>query len=404
MMLCDITMAYNAASGGIRTYIDQKRRFLRDQTDHDHLLVIPGEQDRTHRDGRLVTVEIESPLLPGQDAYRSFIRPKKIRDILVEYRPKVIELGSYYLEAWAAISARNRLREEGRSCVLGGYFHTDVAEAYVAAPLRTMARDGLAELAGSLGATLGERIAKVAGAGTERYMAAVFEACDLAFAPSDDQAARLTEYGVEGVRVARLGVDLEAFHPNRRDPAARAEAGAAPDDLLLIYAGRLSKEKRVVTLVETLDHLPDDRRARLCLIGHGPLREELAEMASTRPGLTLLPFQADKVALARLLASADVYVTAGPHETFGLSIIEAQACGLPVVGVEAGALNDRVPPDLGALVPVDDAPAMARAIADVAARRDTLGRAARRHVEACFSWDGTFRDLLVGYTEGLGRG
>ena len=403
MKLCDITLAYNEASGGIRTYIDQKRRFLENETDHDHLLVIPGEQDRTHRDGRLVTVEIESPLLPGQDAYRSFIRPKKVRDVLVEHRPEVIELGSYYLEAWAAISARNRLREEGAACVLGGYFHTDVAEAYVAAPIRMMARGGLADMAGSLGAALGERLAEAAGAGTERYMEAVFQACDLAFAPSDDQAARLTEYGVEGVRVARLGVDLEVFHPDRRDPAARAEAGAEPGDLLLIYAGRLSQEKRVVTLVETLDRLPADLRARLCLIGHGPLKEELAEMARTRPGLTLLPFQADKAALARLLASADVYVTAGPHETFGLSIIEAQACGLPVVGVEAGALKDRVPPELGALVPVDEAPAMARAIADVTARRESLGRAARRHAEDRFSWNKTFRDLLGGYTEVLGR-
>ncbi|WP_299441970.1 glycosyltransferase [uncultured Rhodospira sp.] len=397
MKLCDITLAYNESSGGIRTYIDEKRRYLREHTEHDHLLIIPGDQDRTHRDGRLTTVQIESPLMPGQDTYRYFIRPHKIREVLLEHRPEVIELGSYYLEAWGAISARKKLREEGADCVMGCYFHTDVAEAYVAAPLRTMARDWLPD-GDSVWASLGDRISEVAAAGIERYIGAVFENCDYAFAPSDAQAARLKEYGVEDVQVVHLGVDLETFHPRQRNDETRASLGAGPDNLVLIFAGRLSQEKRVLTLLETLDRLPKDLGAILCLVGHGPLRDEVEARAQDRPDLCLLPFQADKMDLARLLASADVYVSAGPHETFGLSVIEAQACGLPVVGVEAGALCDRVPPDLGALGAVDDVAAMADNIVSVAAQREAMGRAARRHVEDTFSWTRTVRTLLDRYT------
>jgi alpha-1,6-mannosyltransferase len=94
MKFCDITMAYNATSGGIKTYIEEKRRFLRDNTDCDHLLIIPGARDRVRRSGRTTTVTIRSPLLPGQDAYRFFLSPAKIKQVLIEEAPEIVELGT----------------------------------------------------------------------------------------------------------------------------------------------------------------------------------------------------------------------------------------------------------------------------------------------------------------------
>jgi alpha-1,6-mannosyltransferase len=103
------------------------------------------------------------------------------------------------------------------------------------------------------------------------------------------------------------------------------------------------------------------------------------------------------------VASADVYVTAGPHETFALSVIEAQASGLPVVGVDAGALRERVPEELGYLGPVDDARAMAVNIVLAAADRAAIGARARRYVEQHFGWDSTFRRLISQYEAQLHR-
>ncbi|HCB75353.1 MAG TPA: hypothetical protein DEP91_04150, partial [Sphingomonas bacterium] len=99
--------------------------------------------------------------------------------------------------------------------------------------------------------------------------------------------------------------------------------------------------------------------------------------------------------LARALASSDIYVSAMADETFGVSVLEAQAAGLPVVGVTGGAMPDRVPAGLGMLGPVDDVAAMARNVEAVwAGDAAGMGRAARDMVVAGFGWDRTFERLL----------
>ena len=291
---------------------------------------------------------------------------------------------------------------DGRNCLVGCYFHTDVAEAYVGAPLRALAHGWLDERGERL-AALGGKVADLAAHGAEKYFGAVFARCDLALAASAAQAARLREYGVERAEVVPLGTDLQLFDPRHRSAELRRRHGAGPDDLVLIYAGRLSTEKRVLTLVEALERLPPALNAVLWIAGHGPLRDELAAIAARRPSLRLLPYQTDRAELARLLASADLYVSAGPHETFGLSVIEAQASGLPVVGVAAGALVERVPEGLGYLGPEGDAQAIADNIVKAAAERAAIAPRARRHVEQRFGWDSTFRKLLDCYAAALAR-
>lgn len=396
MKFCDLTIAYNETSGGIRTFVDAKRRFLLERTDHSHLLIVPGARDATVRTARTTTVTLESPLLPGQDAYRAFVRPDRIAAALETHAPDIIELGSPYLESWAAFAYRDRRREVGHPCLVGAYFHTDVADAYVGAPLRAVMHDWFDELSETL-TTLGERFADLAETGAEHYIGSVFQHADLAIAASDAQAARLREYDVQDVEIIPLGVDADLFRPSRRSLELRTHLGAGPNDLVLAYAGRISSEKHVSTLVRALDHLPTECKAWLWMMGHGPLRDQLIATVRDHPRLKLLSFVADRTRFAELLASADIYVTAGPHETFGLSVLEAQASGLPVVGVEAGALVERVPPELGRLGPVDDAEAMAENILAVAADREAIGRRARGHVESGFTWEHTFRSWITAY-------
>jgi alpha-1,6-mannosyltransferase len=103
----------------------------------------------------------------------------------------------------------------------------------------------------------------------------------------------------------------------------------------------------------------------------------------------------DRARLARALASADIYVSAMADETFGISIIEAQASGLPVIGVASGAMPERIPASAGVLVDVDDCAGMAAAVVRVwRGQVRAMGMAARRHVEGRFEWSQTFDRLL----------
>ena len=395
MKFCDITMAYNAKSGGIKTYVDEKRRYLRENTDYEHLLIIPGARDRVRRSGRSTTVTVKSPLLPGQDAYRVFVSPAKIRQVLHDEAPECVELGSYYTEPWAAFSYRRKRREARQACVLGAFFHTDVAKAYVSAPLRAAASNWL-DASETLLSGAG-KIADIAASGAEKYMRYVFANCDLAFAASPAQASRLHEYGVDEIEIVPMGVDLKLFSPRRRSADVRAQNGATDETLVLIYAGRLCAEKRVLTLIKAFESLPAMKPAQLWLVGDGPQRTDVHAAAARNHNIRLFPYQSDRTHFAELLASADIYVSAGPFETFAISVIEAQASGLPVVGVDAGALRERVSAALGRLGPVDDAQAMVANIMRVAEERESIRARARAHIAENFNWAKALAKLIACY-------
>ena len=140
------------------------------------------------------------------------------------------------------------------------------------------------------------------------------------------------------------------------------------------------------------------------MIGDGKLRERLMAEAADLP-IAFPGFEPDRQRLARALSSSDIYVSAMADETFGISVLEAQAAGLPVVGVAGGAMPARVPPPLGRLGPVDDVAAMAAHVADLwAGDHRAIGCAARAHVVERFSWTATF-DRLLGeiYSQALAR-
>jgi len=384
MKICDIVQSFTARSGGIRTYIRAKQQHLASDGRHEHVLVKPGAEDRTFRDGLTVVHEVAAPYLPGYRPYRFNVRVDKVARLLAAERPDVIELASPYLMPWPAFRHRRR----HGPCAVVGYYHADFPEAYVAQSVASVAGDALGRLTGRL---------------AEAYARAVHNRCDLTITASPTYRRRLDAMGIERVAEVPLGVDLELFHPRRRDPSVWSiRFPDAPQGPVLIYCGRLDREKQVEVLIAAHRRLPPQLGARLLLVGEGPLRPRLEQLAADQPRLAVQPFVTDREELATLLASADLYVTAGPFETFGLSVVEAQASGLPVVGVAGGALPDRVPAGLGALAPVGDPAGMAAAIADqLACDPRARGHAARVWVERRLGWDAVFGRLLALYADRL---
>lgn len=375
-IICDLTQSYApVGGGGIGTYLRQKRDYVMAHGDQRLLQIVPGPEDRVIENGRHIWVEIGAEQVRGSPNYRFITRTSAVRAVLERYRPQIIESQCPWVLPWTAINYR---RAHPETALVAGY-HTDFPNTHVY----------------RVGASLfGDFVARGLRRLSAGYAEITYREFDRVYTLGQDMRGMLSRYGVGHVDVLSLGVDAATFHPSRRDPGLRAEFGLAGTGPLLIYAGRLDNEKRADRLVAMFRALPPELGAAMILVGDGKLRDQLAE--ATRGMAVALPgYCGDRMQLARMLASADIYVSAMADETFGLSVIEAQACALPVVGFASGAMVQRVLPGLGELVPLDDVAAMARAVQQVWHDGPAaIGARARAHVAATFSWDQTFATLF----------
>jgi glycosyltransferase involved in cell wall biosynthesis len=373
-LFCDLTQSWSDVGGGVRTYLLHKRRHILQSTPHSHLMIVPGARDEIVEEERAVTVTIASPRVPGSPRYRLMLRNGAVRAALERFRPDLIECQDAYNLPWAAIGYRRRHPE---TALVAAYM-TDFPTVYVERPL-----------AGFLTRPVAGALARFCYG----YCGLLYRRFDAVFALSENGGAgKLRSLGIEGVDVVPLGVELGEFGPARRDERLRSKLGLSADQPLLVYVGRLDGEKKPDLVVDAFRRLPESLGARLALIGEGPLKAEIAAAGDER---IVLPGYLDgRAELARWLASADIYVSGMADETFGVSIVEAQASGLPVVGVEAGAMIDRVSDAVGRLGPVGDAEAMAANILAVW-NSDRGAMAAEAQARALqFSWDSSMEALF----------
>ncbi len=157
----------------------------------------------------------------------------------------------------------------------------------------------------------------------------------LTLAPSTATRDQLVEHGIERVHLWRRGVDTSLFSPSLRSERLRSKL-ARPRERIVLYVGRLAPEKQV----EDLKVVHDMPGVRLVIVGEGPERDSLrrhmprARFAGFRSGTDL----------ATYLASADLFIHPGELETFGQTIQEAMASGLPVIAPRSGGPVDLVTP------------------------------------------------------------
>ncbi|MEV0244017.1 glycosyltransferase [Streptomyces sp. NPDC050674] len=195
-------------------------------------------------------------------------------------------------------------------------------------------------------------------------------------AVSPTVAERLKRWGVPGPRIEVVpnGIDLARF---RFDAARREETRrllGLPDDAYVIGAiGRLAPGKRFGTLIRALAQLPDDHW--LLLVGGGPEEDVLRRTARAAGVAGRVLFTGERPCvpdgtpgpdLPSLTCAMDVLASPSPEEAFGLAIVEALACGLPVLYASCPALEDLPPSAAPAARRVTGGPgAYARALADV---------------------------------------
>ena len=163
--------------------------------------------------------------------------------------------------------------------------------------------------------------------------AGIHKLATLNLAPTQDGVDRLQSLGISRVAVWGRGVDLELFSPGRRTTSAVEElrrAWAPQGERVVGYVGRLAPEKQVGRLIE-LCGIPG---SRMVIVGDGPDRQELEDRFTGYPVIFTGRLSGDD--LANAYAAMDVFVHAGTEETFGQTIQEAHASGLPVIAPSIG--------------------------------------------------------------------
>lgn len=144
----------------------------------------------------------------------------------------------------------------------------------------------------------------------------------------------LVRRGFDRVDLWPPAVDSELFHPSRASAAMRARlTGGRPERPLLLTVSRLAPEKNVGFLADVIRQLPG---ARLAVVGDGPARAALERHFAGTDTLFLGYLKGEELAAA--YASADAFVYASETETMGNVVLEAMACGRPVVVPDAGGI------------------------------------------------------------------
>lgn len=333
------TNYYHSRSGGIRTLYhallhaaERQRRLMR--------LVVPAQANRVEDLGEYTRIyHVAAPRSPLFDSQYRLILPHRfllpfpttIRRIIESEQPDLIEICDKYALSWlAGVVRKGWMRRVGRPLLVG---------------LSCERMDD------NLGSYLGSQWRGAAALFMKRVYRPLF---DRHIAVSSYVAEELldgADVAGDRVTVLPMGVDTDSFGPQHRSAEARRRlldrAGGSGRTRLLVYAGRLSREKNIRLLVDMMFALASANGTRpaqdyrLLVAGRGPLEPWLQERARHLNGrILLLGHVSDRRALAELLANTDAFIHPNPREPFGITPLEAMCSELPLVAPSQGGVME----------------------------------------------------------------
>jgi alpha-1,6-mannosyltransferase len=384
LKLCDLTQFYSPFSGGVKRYVHEKIRYIQQATEDEHVLVVPGPKSEMIEAGRSRIYSIRSPLLSRASRYRALLDLRAIEDIFERERPDLIESGDPYQVAWKAIASGAALR-----IPVVGFYHSHFPEAY----LRTTAR------------FLGRAATGFVMGLARSYICQTYNRFEATLVPSERLGQVLASWGVRNVRAVNLGVDVEVFRPEPDDFLATREwLGIPAGRCLLLYVGRLAQEKNTRTLFAAFAELVRREPARyhLLIVGDGTQQAELRNLIEEVGQVSWRQYCTEPADLARIYRAAELFVHPGVQETFGLTALESQACGTPVVGIRGSYMDRIIFGGQQHWARENSAVALADAVeAASAGELRESGLAAARNVREHYAWPLVFAGLFRLYREVL---
>ncbi|MCZ6671737.1 MAG: glycosyltransferase [Verrucomicrobia bacterium] len=382
LKICDIVQFYSTLSGGVRRYIHEKIDYLLKHTPHSHCLIIPSHRDAVVQEDRISVYEIKSPTLIGSDSYRMLVHKKKILAAIAAERPDLIEVGDPYRAAWIGLEAA-RVNE----IPIVAFYHSD----YPRALDRTLRKYA------------GQTIESIVSPLIQKYLIKLYNRMSATVVSSMRCHDALYGIGIRHLKTIALGTNLETFRPRNSRLRIRKELGLVENSRLLLFVGRLAREKNIRSLFEMMEILKDcPQPHQLVLVGDGEWREEVQTKAREEKNITWLHFNESPERLADFYSAADLFVHAGDCETFGLVSLEAQACGTRVLGIKGGGLDEGLKYEKPLIMARNTS---GKALADAVRQIWELGETEierglrRQSMEQHFSWEVTFSKLTTLYSE-----
>jgi len=232
---------------------------------------------------------------------------------------------------------------------------------------------------------------------------------DAVLAPSAVIRDELHARGVRApIAVVPTGIDLARFRPGDR-AAARRSLGVADGEPLVLYVGRLDREKSVDRVVAAFERVASTvPAARLALVGQGTETQRLSRMAAALPVADRIRFLGLRPhdTLAECYQAADVFLFASETETQGLVLAEAAACGLPAVAVDAPGCDEVVRDGETGILTKGDPAGLAEAVIGLLLdpeRRRAMGRRARELAERLFDVSLQIDRTMAVYADAVAR-
>jgi alpha-1,6-mannosyltransferase len=376
----DISEFFGETTGGVRTYLLEKARYVQRQPQLRQVLVVPGAADEILEGGGVRCYRLRGAAIPTQKPYRFMLATESTSRIVVHERPDLIEVGSAWCAPWLIRLATRRL-----AVPTVWFYHSNFPRIIAPRP----------QSAGWL--------RRQASSAAWRYVRRLGRLVHTTIAPSETVVRELREAGLERVVCVPLGVDLDRFNPGRRGNAGETRRRfGLPGGQLAMYVGRIAGEKDLDVLLRGWPQVAQRTGARLVIVGDGPARQTLRASPGGDQAIWL-PFQRDRDLLADLYAAVDLYVAPGPAETFGLAALEALASGNPVLSVNQGGVAETVTRSgAGMLYRSGDSADLADQAVHLLGRDlADLGVRARQYAESHHSWTTVFDRLFSVYRDVL---
>ncbi|MFZ0158065.1 MAG: glycosyltransferase [Kineosporiaceae bacterium] len=367
--LAQVANFLGRTTGGLRAVVNTLGQAHCD-SGGERQLIIPARRSETLIGQGWQEVRLGAPKLPlSGNGYHVLVRRREVIAALESFAPDVVEVHDQTTLGWVGPWAR----ANGVASIL--FAHERLDHVLTTLPV----------LPGTVGAGLGRR-----------WTAQLASRFDMVVCASQ-YAAEPFEHA-ENLCHIPFGVDLVQFRPPDAVGGCESARGAwGGAGLRLLYMGRLYREKAPELALDVIARLRGwGVPAVLVMAGHGPMESRLRSRA-VREGLPIhfVGHVPEPQRVASLLGDADVVIAPGPRETFGLSALEALACGTPVVAHSGGAACELVTPQCGRLG--QNADELARGVYDLTTDRTVLAEAGRRARQRAqrYPWTATARRMAA---------